>query len=195
MKIVTFIIIIFSFIDCFSQDKSDDIILLAEAFHKYHHTNDIDYSIFTKIDNINNPDLIKSKFFVSEIIKPDNDILNTRFLNKPDTNTLKFLFIIRAVNYNMFKPNPDNNKRIIERLNSLNIDYNELLAAYYNLIFGSLVNKHDSLDLWNTNYDLNNLNLKTPEEKAIFFLVSMERFGSDIWGYINIPDRLILKVL
>ena len=92
------------------------------------------------------------------------------------------------MNYNIFKPKPENNKIIIERLNISNIDYHESLAAYYDLIFGSLVNKHDSLDLSNTNYDLNSLDLNTPEDKAIFFLVSMERFGSDIWGYMNILD-------
>ena len=37
-------------------------------------------------------------------------------------------------------------------------------------------------------FDLNNLNLSTKQEKGIFFLTSMERFGSDIWGYMNIPE-------
>ena len=38
-----------------------------------------------------------------------------------------------------------------------------------------------------TNFEIDSFGFNNKEEKAIFFLVAMERFGADIWGYMNIP--------
>jgi len=88
----------------------------------------------------------------------------------------------------MFKDNPVKHKKVIKQVKSDQISYQEMLSAYYNMIFGILVNKHEDLDLNQMSFYLNNLNLSTKQEKGIFFLTSMERFGSDIWGYMNIPE-------
>jgi hypothetical protein len=188
MKNITTIILLILTFSCFSQAKQSDLVLLAEAYHKYHHTNNIDNSIFEKIDKISSPELEEEKEFIAELIKPNNDILNVKFLTKPDLKTLENLFIIRALNYNMFAENPIATKKVIEKVKSDQISYQEMLSAYYNMIFGVLINKHENLDLSNVSFDLNNLNLKTKQERGIFFLTSMERFGSDIWGYMTIPE-------
>jgi len=188
MKNIITIILLISTFSCFSQAKQSELVLLAEAYHKYHHTNNIDNSIFEKIDNISSPELVKEKEFIAELIKPNNDILNIKFITKPDINTLENIFIIRALNYNMFKDKPIKNNKVIEQLKSEQISYQEMLSAYYNMIFGVLINKHEDLDLSQNSFDLNNLNLSTKQEKGIFFLTSMERFSSDIWGYMNIPE-------
>ncbi len=188
MKNITTIIFLTLTFSCFSQAKQSELVLLAEAYHKYHHTNNIDNSIFEKIDKISSPELEKEKEFIAELIKPNNDILNIKFLTKPNINTLENIFIIRALNYNMFKDNPIKDKKVIKQVKSDQISYQEMLSAYYNMIFGILINKHEDLDLSQISFDLNNLNLSTKQEKGIFFLTSMERFGSDIWGYMNIPE-------
>jgi hypothetical protein len=181
------IILLFLTSTCFSQVKQSDLVLLAEAYHKYSHTNIIDYSIFEKIEKINSTELKEEKEFIAELIKPNNDILNTKFLTKPDLSTLQNIFIIRALNYNMFKDNPLKHKKVIKKVKADKISYQEMLSAYYNMIFGVLVNKHEDLDLSNESFYLDNLNLLTKQEKGIFFLTSMERFGAGIWGYMNIP--------
>ena len=188
MRNITTIILLILTISCFSQAKQSDLVLLAEAYHKYHHTNNIDYSIFEKIDKISSTELDEEKEFIAELIKPNNDILNTKYLTKPDLSTLENMFIVRALNYNMFKNNPISNKKVIEKVKADQISYQEMLSAYYNMIFGVLVNKHEDLDLSKVSFDLNNLNLSTKQEKGIFFLTSMESFGTDIWGYMNIPE-------
>ncbi|SEL53280.1 hypothetical protein SAMN04487910_2740 [Aquimarina amphilecti] len=186
MKNITRIILLTLTLSCFSQAKQSELVLLAEAYHNYHHTNSIDNSIFEKIYKISSPELEKEKEFIAESIKPNNDILNIKFLTKPDISTLENIFMIRALNYNMFKDNPIKNKEVIKQVKSDQISYQEMLTAYYNMIFGILVNKHEDLNLKQMSFDLNNLNLSTKQEKGIFFLTSMERFGSDIWGYMNI---------
>lgn len=189
MKNITTILLLISTFSCFSQAKQSELVLLAEAYHKYHYTNNIDNSIFEKIDKISSPELFKEKEFIAELIKPNNDILNVKFLTKPDITTLENIFIIRALNYNMFKDKPIKNNKVIEQVKSEQISYQEMLSTYYNMIFGVLINKHEDLDLSQKSFDLVNLNLTTKQERGIFFLTSMERFGSDIWGFMNIPKQ------
>ncbi len=193
MKNIITIILLILTLNCFSQAKQSELVLLAEAYHKYHHTNNIDNSIFEKIDKISSPELKKEKEFISELIKPKNDILSIKFLTKPDISTLENIFIIRALNYNMFKDSPIKEKKVIKQVKSDQISYQEMLSAYYNMIFGILVNKHEDLDLSTVNFDLDDLNLSNKQEKAIFFLTAMERFGLNSWGFMNIPENTDYK--
>jgi len=189
MKKITTIILLTLTFSCFSQVKESELLLLAEAYHKYHHTNNIDNAIFEKIDKISSRELREEKEFIAELIKPNNDILNNKFLTKPDLSTLENIFIIRALNYNMFKDNPIKYKKVIKKVKSDQTSYPEMLSAYYSMVFGILINKHEDLDLNGVNFDLDELNLSTKQEKAIFFLTSIERFLSDSWGFMNIPEQ------
>ena len=189
MRNLILIILLISISNCFSQAKQTDLVLLAEAYHKYHHTNNIDNTIYEKIEKIDDEELKEEKKFIAELIKPNNDILNVQFLTKPSSNTLENLFIIRALNYNMFAENPIENKKVIAKVKADQISYQEMLSAYYNMIFSILVNKHEDLDLSKVSFDLDDLNLSNKQEKAIFFLTCMERFGADSWGFMNIPEQ------
>ena len=61
----------------FAQIENDDLILLATAYHKFHHTYEVeDSTIFSKISDIVAIGLNEEKEFITEIIKPENDILN-----------------------------------------------------------------------------------------------------------------------
>src|SRR5690606_6861656 len=123
MKKITTIILLTLTFSCFSQVKESELLLLAEAYHKYHHTNNIDNAIFEKIDKISSRELREEKEFIAELIKPNNDILNNKFLTKPDLSTLENIFIIRALNYNMFKDNPIKYKKVIKKVKSDQTSY------------------------------------------------------------------------
>jgi hypothetical protein len=187
-KYVLFFILIISCEISYGQTRNEELIFLAEAFHQYHSTPEVDPEIFKRIDQIKSSQLQEAKEFIAEIIKPKNKILDQRFLTKPSAENLKILFTIIYVNYNMFAEKPIDNNLVIKKIDEDKIDENEMLAKYYSTIFGSLVNKNRDIDLSQTNFDLENLNLKSAQEKGIFFLTSMERFGSDIWGYMNIAN-------
>jgi len=171
----------------YAQIENEDLILLATAFHKYHSTYKVNRKTLKEISKIESEELKEEKDFFSEIIKPKNEIYKIKFVNKPDSSTLKTIFIIRAINHNMFADNPKPHETIIKEIKFQKVEYLELLAAYYDLIFGLLVNKHDDLDLSKINYEINKLGFEIKEEKAVFFLTTMERMGSNIWGYMNIP--------
>ena len=171
----------------YAQIENEDLILLATAYHKYHSTYKANRKILKEISKIESEELKEEKDFFSEIIKPKNKIYNIKFVSKPDSSTLKTIFIIRALNHNLFSDNPKPHETVIDEIKSQKIEYLEFLAAYYDLIFGGLINKHDDLDLSETNYEIDKLGFESKEEKAVFFLVTMERMGSNIWGYMNIP--------
>ncbi|MEM8764084.1 MAG: hypothetical protein AAGD88_09755, partial [Bacteroidota bacterium] len=78
---------------------------------------------------------------------------------------------------------------LIKQVKSDQISYPEMLSAYYKMIFDALVNKHEDLDLSKVNFDLDELNLLTKQEKAIFFLTSIERFLLDSLDFMNIPEQ------
>lgn len=95
----------------------------------------------------------------------------------------------------MFEPKPANNFEIISKIRKENIDSRELLTFYYRSIFSNLVNKNQDRDFSNLDFKSDELNLKTETEKNIFFLVAMERFGTNIWGYMNIGNKNCERVI
>src|SRR5688500_11940684 len=45
--------------------------------------------------------LVTATNFIAETITTDNDLLEQEFLELPDIQTLKFIYIIRSINYNL----------------------------------------------------------------------------------------------
>lgn len=188
-NLITFILLILT-LNCFSQEKNSDLILLADAFHKYHAWSIDDNSIFDRINNIKAKDLQDEKEFIGELIKSNNDILNPKYLAKPDSSTLKNIFIIRGINYNLYSENPKDNNLVIEELKNKDISHSELLACYYDLIFSILVNKHDDLDMSTIDFQFSKLKLFTKEEKEIFFLSSLKSIVYDVWLDKELSDNI-----
>ena len=71
---------------------------------------------------------------------------------------------------------------------SEHIDKNELLHCYYDMIFTSVGNKNKPLKMSKTNFNLDEYGLEDDTEKGIFFLESMNMFGTMIWGYMNVVN-------
>jgi hypothetical protein len=129
--------------------------------------------------------------FIKETLVTNNKLLTPEFLNRPNDKDLKYIFIVRQVNYNIRKENPEDNDVLVKELLNKEIPVNELVDAYYSIFFSSVGNKLQPFDLSNVNFEINNYHLKNDTEKGIFFLESMNLNGTTIWGYINIakPPR------
>jgi hypothetical protein len=173
---------LFFSIICFSQTSNSDFIQLAEAFHKYHSVRNVDSLIIQKLEKIKSVENDESKDFIIELIKPNNNTLSEKYLKKPNQITLKSVYKILQLNYNMFSANPIANNDILKKIKFDNISEQELLAKYYETLIGNLVNKMDKIDFSIININFENLNLNTKTEKGILFLIVIERLGSYYWG-------------
>jgi hypothetical protein len=193
-KLFLLLLLFFTQFSVCQKQIDEEIIVLAEVFHKYHWTKE-NSEAFRKLESVQSTELAESKLFVEEIIKSNNDILNAKFTTKPSQSTLKLIYVILKVNYNMFEQKPVDNYKIISEVAKEKITDQELLTSYYRIIFGNLVNKNPDKDFSSINFNTDELNLISETEKAIFFFVAMERFGMNIWGYMNIANKKCDKVL
>ena len=186
---ITIICFLISLSSIKSQSKYDiELIKLSEVYRKYHFSNAPPKDVFKELKKIKSPELKKSRDFIKELIKTNNDITTRKFLTKPDSTTLKSLYIIRGLNWNMHEAEPKEEKFILDSLLMEHTDYYELLSCYYGMLFTSVGNKNRPFDMSTTNFKIDEYNLVDKTEKGIFFLESMETFGTMIWGYMNVPN-------
>lgn len=170
-----------------NENENENIIELAKIYHEFHTSNPTDET-FEKLKTIEADQLKTSIEFIDELIREKNKIATRKYLSKPDSVTLKKLYIIRAVNYNMFEAIPKDNNDIIDSISTKTINYHELLSCYYGMLFTTITNKNRPLKMSKYNFNLSDYNLINESEKGIFFLKSMETFGILIWGLLNVPD-------
>lgn len=173
----------------FSQNSEYDkgLVELAKMYKNFHFRSDPPRNVYQEINSIPSDKLLKAKKFISEVVTSNNKLLTSEFLTKPDTITLKSLYIIRGVNWNMHEDEAEDNTIVVDSLKNEKTDYHELVSCYYGMLFSAIGNKNKPFDLSAVNFSLNNYNLSNDTEKGIFFLMSMRTFGSMIWGYINVP--------
>jgi hypothetical protein len=131
--------------------------------------------------------LLKTSNFILETLRTKNNLLKTDFLKLPDSKTLKQIYIVRSINYNIRKEDQIDNNKLIDSLESKEIPRNELIDAYYDILFAGVGNKNQPFNLKNVNFELDDYNLENETEKGIFFLECMNLCGTSIWGYINVP--------
>lgn len=131
--------------------------------------------------------LHKTSDFILQTLTTKNDLLKTEFLKLPDSKTLKNIYIVRAINYNIRKEDQIDNNKLIDSLELKVIPRNELVDAYYDILFTGVGNKNQPFNMKKINFELNNYNLENDTEKGIFFMECMNLCGTSIWGYINIP--------
>ena len=122
-----------------------------------------------------------------------NKILTTPYLKRPDNQTLKQLYIIRAVNLNLSEKEPLDNDHLIDSLQNAEIPVYELVDNYYGLLFTAVGNKNQPFNLSKVNFKMNEYDLKDDTEKAIFFFNCMSLCGINIWGFINIAKPMNTK--
>lgn len=170
----------------FSQVSDEKIISLAKIYRSYHFRNAPTDQVFEELNSFEPAELKPAARFIGELITLNNQISTKEFLTKPDQQTLENLFIIRSVNWNLSEADPKDNAALIDSLRSAKTDYLELLACYYGMAFVSVGNKNQPLNMSTINLNMDDYNLANDAEKGVFFLVSMNTFGTYIWGYMNV---------
>jgi len=183
-KIFTLFLILTAFYSKGQELNTDnEIINLAKIYRSNHGLSSLDVnssSIFnkyqgTKFETVSN--------FIEELTKSKNRIIEPKFLIRPDSTTLKIFHTIIMVNYNMYEKKPDNNEDVVEKFLNKDISTNEQLQQYYGSLFVSVINKNRPFDYSDLNWNLDELGLKNDKEKAVFFLVFMDKLGSQIYNY------------
>lgn len=170
-----------------NSEYENGLVDLARAYKNFHFRSDPSSNVYEEINSISSNKLLKAKKFITEVVTSNNKLLTSEFLTKPDTITLKSLYIIRGVNWNMHEAEAEDNIIVVDSLKNEKTDYHELVSCYYGMLFSAIGNKNKPFDLSEVNFSLNNYNLSNDTEKGIFFLMSMRTFGTMIWGYINVP--------
>lgn len=160
---------------------------LAKTYKNFHFRGDPPKNVYEEMNSIPSKELSKAKKFISEVVTSNNKLLTKEFLSKPDTLTLKSLYIIRGINWNMHDAEAEDNFVIIDSLRNEKTNYYELVSCYYGMLFSAIGNKNKPFDLSDINFSLKDYNFSNDTEKGIFFLQSMRTFGTLIWGYINVP--------
>jgi len=121
--------------------------------------------------------------FIEESTKEKNRVIETEFLSRTDSATLKIFHTIIMVNYNMYESNPDDNEKVAEKFLKKSITVYEQIQQYYESLFISVINKNRPFDYSNLNWNLDSLGFKNDKEKAVFFLVFMDELGSQISSF------------
>lgn len=170
----------------YSQNLNDELIKLAKIYRNFHFTNDTPKEAIDQLNAVSSKELQNSKVFIGELIKKNNKIATLQFLSRPDSITVKHLFTIRSINWNMYEAEPLDNYALIDSLNKFPASTYEQLACYYGMLFVSIGNKNTPLNMSSINLTLDNYGLNDDTEKGIVFLKGMETFGSMIWGYMNV---------
>lgn len=162
------------------------LIELAKTYKNFHFRSDPPGSVYEEINSIPSKKLLKAKSFIKEVVTSNNNLLTIAFLTKPDSITLKSLYIVRGLNWNMHEAEAKDPMVIIDSLKNEKTNYYELVSSYYGMLFTAIGNKNRPFDLSKVNFTLKEYNLSNDVEKGIFFLKSMRTFGTMIWGYINV---------
>ncbi len=123
--------------------------------------------------------------YIQELSKKNNNVTDEEFLSRPDAQTLKLFHTIIMINYNMYESNPEDNELIVEEFLKKEVSVYEQIQQYYGSLFVSIVNKNRPFDYSNMNWDLNEIGLKDDKEKAVFFLIFIDKLCSQISNYHN----------
>lgn len=167
--------------------QNEKLVDLGKAYKNFMFSSEPPKEAIKRLKENTPSDLTKTSDFIIQTLTTNNDLLKTEFLKLPDQKTLKQIYIVRAVNYNIRKEDQIDNNKLIDSLTSKEIPKNELIDAYYDILFTSVGNKNRPFNLKKVNFDLAAYNLSNETEKSIFFLECINLCGTYIWGYINVP--------
>lgn len=162
------------------------LIELANAYKNFMFRNEPPKSVLKELKFASPESLKFCTDFIIETITTDNDIIKKKYLSLPDTLTLKMIYIIRSINYNIREEKQIDNNKLIDSLKLVEIPKVELIDAYYSIIFASVGNKNKPFDFSKINFSSKDYNLINDTERGIFFLQCMSYCGREIWGYMNV---------
>ncbi len=183
LSTLTFCLSILSF---GQSTKNEKLIELGKAYKEFMFRNEPTREVYRDLQ-VNVPENLKiATNFVVQSITTKNKLLSTPFLTLPNNQTLKQLYIVKAINLNLREENRIDNDKLIDSLMTASISNYELIDNYYGMLFTAIGNKNQPFDFTKVDFLLKNYNLKDETEKGIFFLRCMDYCGKTIWGYINV---------
>lgn len=189
-KIILAVLLLGSLLTASAQDAStqmsNDLVELAKIYRDFHFRNTPPAQVYQQLESYQSTALESSATVIAELITTNNQLATKAFLTKPDLQTMKYLYIIRGLSWNLREAEPRDNKEVIEQLSSEETSPQELLSCYYGMLFTSIGNKNQPLNMAEVNFNLREYGLEDDSEKGIFFLKSMDLFGMMIWGYMNV---------
>jgi hypothetical protein len=177
-----------SFTGLKASDLNNDLIELAKIYRNFMFRNAATETAFEQLDKISASELSTTTKFVRETITSANQLTTKEFLTLPDESALKYIYIVKKVNWNLREEAPRNNNELIAELTDKAVSRYELIDSYYGMLFSAVGNKNQPFDLSALNFKTNNYGLKDDTEKGIFFLKAMDLCGTSIWGYMNIVN-------
>lgn len=112
--------------------------------------------------------------------KQSIEILDNKYLNRPNYDDLVMWYVIREIHYNLTdKDNePRTSTEVAKEFVSKKIDERWLLDNYYHRLYGVVAMIFNKTDLSNYNIELDSYGLKSNTEKAIVFLNLMDALGT-----------------
>jgi hypothetical protein len=176
-----------------ANDLNNDLVELAKIYRNFMFRNSPNETTFEQLKEIKSSELTLSTKFIKETISVNNNLTKQDFLKLPDEQSMKFLYIIRRINWNIRKENPKDNNELITELSEKSIPRYELIDSYYDMLFDGVGNKNRPFDLSAVNFQMTKYELKDDTEKGIFFLKAMDLCGTSIWGYMNVVKPPNLK--
>lgn len=175
-KAITEIILLITAITCFGQIKISD-----KDFNNLIKTGELYYGegklitqereskkFYKQLEKLRTPELENLINTFAAIRSGKNDILDEKYLKRPENKDLIYWYVIREIFYNMNDSNNVDNKIIADSVLNTPIDERALLDNYYYRI-RSGINLDLPNDLSSFNYDIENYGFKNEREKAIFF--------------------------
>ncbi|MGV8946259.1 MAG: hypothetical protein ACOH1N_07510 [Lutibacter sp.] len=188
MKKITLLILIlvtnFQFVN--ATELNPELIELAKIYRNFMFRNNTTDYAYEQLTNIKSQELEKTTSFIKEAITLNNRLTTDKFLIIPDEETLYQIYIVRRINWNIRKENPKDNNELIFELRAKNVPRYELIESYYDMLFSGVGNKNQPFDLSQTDFRIDNYQLKDDTEKGIFFLKAIQFCGTTIWGYMNV---------
>ena len=188
-KILLALILVLGFNTLKANDLNDNLIQLAKIYRNFMFRNTPNDYTFEQLDNIkSDQQLTGTADFIKETISTNNRLLQDSFLKIPEEKSLKFIYMVRQINWNLSEETPKDNNSLISELNKKTISRYELIDCYYEILFSGVGNKNQPFNLSNVNFTPDKYNLTDDTEKGIFFLKAMDLCGTQIWGYMNIVN-------
>lgn len=169
-----------------ASDLNNNLIELAKIYRNFMFRNSPTTSTFEQLAEIKSSELMNATKFIKETITTGNKLTTTEFLKLPDETTLKYIYIIRRINWNITEEQPKDNNKVITELTDSAIPRYELVDNYYEMLFIGVGNKNQPFNLSGVDFQMNKYELQDNTEKGIFFLNAMNLCGTLIWGYMNI---------
>ena len=177
----------------YAQGHHQQTVFLAKTYNNFMFRNQPTKEVLNELKGIKDPDIKSTVDFITQTITTKNKILTTKYLQRPDDNTLKQIYIIRAVSLNLSEKEPVDNDKLIDSLTRADIPVYDMVDNYYSMVFMAVGNKNQPFNLSKINFKMNDYQLKDDTEKGILFLKCMEFCGKTIWGYINIAKPMNTK--